>query len=307
MIKTMTAEKNVELLRICSLMETQMSDILDKWNLDIDVEQILEEAPWLDESQAKLSVIGDQILNVFDLAEKLIDMCGDYFDTNVSNSKVRLMLYFKSPIIVAMKKIIDTEVGVSDNTFMAWRGRFSKAYTSLMHFIYNAFDVDDYINGKKSRIFEMYEAQYGSLEDLFKKIALYVSNNPLFLSYYVEKNNELFKRLLSNNPEVSMEDFENVSEAVMPWDIIMFNRGELEMNQDYINRLTKRLYDASSIFNDVPQIVDVIDTLPEELAKDLYKYENMIAVEAVEFLKSNKYTWEQILDFYKSRATTAYF
>lgn len=307
MIKTLKPEKAATFLRTLVLLDNAMNTSLSKWSLDINTEEILEESPWLDEDSAKIAYLESDLTRTIELSEEFLKISSGLYEEDFSLSKVRLELYFKSPLIEVMRNVINTGTGVKDDIFMSWRGRFSKAFTALRHLVSKAFDVDKYLEGVNNRIYDVYESQYGSLSTYFTEVQKYCIEKPVFISEIVNNNAELFTRLFAENPEMSREDFDNVSEAVMPWDITMFNRGELKLDESYYTRLINRIEDNTSVYNDVPTIVDVLDTLPEDKAADLYKYEFMIAVETVEYIKAGQLTWTEVLDKCQQNAKTSYF
>lgn len=308
MLKGLSTEKTVSFLRNCFLLETKMTETLDMWKSKMDVTTVLEESPWLDETTAALTLLEPGLREVFALAEEFIQVTRDFTDnTSGVTPKVQFVLYFESPITEYMRKILDTGAQIAENDFMSWRGRFEKAHLTLRNFIKEAFGIEDYLSGSKERVYEAYEVQYGSLKEFFEKIAEYCATHPLFYSEVVEKNSELFQRLLAGNTEVSKEQFDTVCEAVMPWDVVMFKRNELAFDNLYIARLEKRIEDPSSIYNDIPIIWDTMDKLPDERCKDLYTYEFLIGTSSVAYIKEGTATWDEVLDDLTKLGETSYF
>lgn len=307
MLKGFSATKAVSYLRNCILLETKMNETLKLWTSDMDVSEILVQMPWLDDISAALSMIEPNLREIFSLAEEFISLSKNLNDPKSATPKVQVELYFESPTTAYMQKVMDTGVQISNNEFMTWRGRFEKAHLTLRNYIKVAFDIEDYFEGEKDRIFETYEAQYGSLEAYFKELLDYCSTHPLFLSKVVEENSELFKKLFAEHTEINKEEFDVVSEAVMPWDIVMFKRNELPFDKAYMARLEKRIEDSSSIYNDMPIITEVMDKLPDELCKDLYKYEFLISVSSIEYIKEGTLTFAEVLKDCESVSQTSYF
>lgn len=307
MLKGFSVVKAVSYLRNCILLETRMDSALSKWNSNMDVSQILEEMPWLDDVSAALTIIEPDLREVFSLSEEFIALSKTLNDPASATPKVQVELYFESPIIAYMQKVLDTGVQISNNDFMAWRGRFEKAHLTLRNFIKVGFGIEDYFSGRKDRVFETYEVQYGSLEEYFRTILDYCKDHPLFLSKVVEENAELFKKLFCEHTEINKEEFDTVCEAVMPWDIIMFKRNELAFDKAYMARLEKRIEDPASIYNDMPIITEVMDKLPDELCKDLYKYEFLISVSSVEYIREGTLTFAEVLKDCETISQTSYF
>lgn len=307
MLKGFSATKAVSYLRNCILLETKMNETLKLWTSDMDVSEILVQMPWLDDISAALSMIEPNLREIFSLVEEFIALSKNLNDPKSATPKVQVELYFESPTTAYMQKVMDTGVQISNNEFMTWRGRFEKAHLTLRNYIKVAFDIEDYFDGEKDKIFETYEAQYGSLEAYFKELLDYCSTHPLFLSKVVEENSELFKKLFAEHTEINKEEFDVVSEAVMPWDIVMFKRNELPFDKAYMARLEKRIEDSSSIYNDMPIITEVMDKLPDELCKDLYKYEFLISVSSIEYIKEGTLTFAEVLKDCESVSQTSYF
>lgn len=307
MLKGFSTTKAVSYLRNCILLETKMNETLKLWASDMDVSEILVQMPWLDDISAALTMIEPNLREIFSLAEEFIALSKNLSDSKSATPKVQVELYFESPTTAYMQKVMDTGVQISNNEFMTWRGRLEKAHLTLRNYIKVAFDIEDYFDGEKDRIFETYEAQYGSLEAYFKELLDYCSTHPLFLSKVVEENSELFKKLFAEHTEINKEEFDVVSEAVMPWDIVMFKRNELPFDKAYMARLEKRIEDSSSIYNDMPIITEVMDKLPDELCKDLYKYEFLISVSSIEYIKEGTLTFAEVLKDCESVSQTSYF
>lgn len=307
MLKGFSTTKAVSYLRNCILLETKMNETLKLWASDMDVSEILVQMPWLDDISAALTMIEPNLREIFSLAEEFIALSKNLSDSKSATPKVQVELYFESPTTAYMQKVMDTGVQISNNEFMTWRGRFEKAHLTLRNYIKVAFDIEDYFDGEKDRIFETYEAQYGPLEAYFKELLDYCSTHPLFLSKVVEENSELFKKLFAEHTEINKEEFDVVSEAVMPWDIVMFKRNELPFDKAYMARLEKRIEDSSSIYNDMPIITEVMDKLPDELCKDLYKYEFLISVSSIEYIKEGTLTFAEVLKDCESVSQTSYF
>lgn len=307
MLKGFSIVKAVEYMRTCILLETKMNETLNKWKSKMDVSSILEEAPWLDEVTASLSLIEDDLRGVMTLSQDFIRLSKDVMEDTAATPKVQALLYFESPIVSYMKSIMDSGAQISENDFMVWRGRFEKAHLTIRNFINEMFNVAGYSDNEKDPVFESYEAQYGTLSEYFAEIANYCKEHPLFYSKVVDENSELFKQLFNEHTDIDKEEFDRVCESVMPWDVVMFKRGELAFDRAYLTRLERRIEDESSIYNDIPIIVDVLDKLPDERCKDLYKYEFLIGIQSIQYIKEGTVTWGEVLDDCVSQGQTAYF
>lgn len=310
MVTNLSCENCVKFLRTLILMDKEMTEALDNWNLeDSDkVREVIEELWWLGsnaEKSARFTVISPNLKNTFEIGESFLNITSGLHDSVIATPMVQLQLYLKAPIVTAMKNIIESGVGVEDDIFMNWRGRFERARLSLRHIIYKGFDVNEYLSGKKDRVYDTYEAEYGSLKEIFTKVSSYCSERPLFINGIVAQHSELFTELLRNS-EVESE-FELYYEAVMPWDIVMFERGELQLDGAYIDKLKERVNEPTSIYNDVPTIVEVAHKIPEERCKDMYRYESCIDSGTVEYIKENKMTFDEVLDSVSTQYTTSFF
>jgi hypothetical protein len=286
-----------------------MTKALAKWNTNSsDVSDILEERPWLDENSAVLAVIEQDLSDSFFHAENFLKQEHNYSLSEAATSKLQVELYFRGPVIKYIQKVMEAEIQISDNELLTWKGKYERAYTALRTYINIAFGVEEYFSEPiKNRLFDVYEAQYNSLETYFKTIQEYCEGHPLFLSEIVVKNAELFTNLINESPIVSVDEFELVSEAVMPWDIVMFKRGELSMDKSYLSRLEHRIDDQFSIYNNMNIIYDVMDKLPDERCKDLYKYEFIISIASIEGIKDGKYTFNEVLDDCANASKTSFF
>lgn len=307
MINGFSTVKAVTYLRVCTLLDLKMKEALDEWKSDMDVSQIINDMPWLDEISAALTIIEPKLREVFSLAQDFMSLAKELVDNAGVTPKVEVELYFESPMTAYMQKVMDTGVQISENDFMTWRGHFEKAHLTMRNYINEAFSISDYFNTPKDRVFEAFEVQYGSLEEYFKELQEYCNAHPLFLSKVVAENSTLFTKLLEEHPEINKEDFELYAEAVMPWDIIMFKRNELSFDKAYLSRLERRKEDSSSIYNNMPIIFDVLDKLPDELCKDLYKYEFLIGEASVEYIKEGTVTFQEVFADCAKVSQTSYF
>lgn len=308
MIKGLNAKDAVVFLKTLNTCYESMKSALQKWNENVDVSEILEESPWLDEESALISVIEDDVNSVIGISNDLLKALDRFYDKDVSNPKVAVELFFESPFFSQLNSIIKSGIGVDSDTYMRWRGKWAKGYTAINHLIKDSFDVEDYLEGKPDIVYDMYESQYGNLKEFFNSIKDYCDTHPLFFAEVVKDNEELFTKLLSDNVEVSKEDFDAVADAVMPWDVILLKNGDIKMNESYLQRLQRRMDDNASCYNNIPGIVEVMDKLPDNLAKDLYEYEFLVTIEDVEYIKSGIHTWKEIIDTCKIAANkTSYF
>lgn len=308
MIKITNQNNALEYMRTCILLENHMDATLQKWHLNTDVSEVLENYPWLDETSARFTYLEDNLKEVFLTAEEFLNLQSQYIDEGTASAKVQVELYFKSMAIKTMKQTMEAEIGVNDNEFMAWRGRFERAFTALRHYIYNAFGAEEYLtNPIKNILFTSYEAHYGNLKEYFEMLRDYCNENPLFITHFSADDASILQSFLNDSMQVSQEEFSDYSEAVMPWDITAMKRGELKIDSNYMARLKRRVEDDTSIYNNMHTIYSILDKLPDERCKDLYDYEFMITLSDVEYIKEGSKTFAQVLDNCKALANTSFF
>lgn len=296
MITNLSAENMVSFLDTCIKLEKEMTGVLQKWSSDIDINSILEEYPYLDESTATLYVLEEGLKNTFVFADTFADYSSRFFDGETSTPIVLITNYFKSPAVVIIRKLIDTGVAVEDSVLMELKGQFEKTDLNIRHFICKAFDLQDYPNGNGARVFESYESQYGSIKDYVAEILAYCNDHPMFYGESITTHYEFFMELLAKNQEVNREEFTAVWEAVMPWDIELLRTGKVAFDAKYIAKLNNRVENPCSIYNSIPIIRDVIDKLPVELYMKMYNYEDLISLSSIEMIKEGKLTFREVLE-----------
>ena len=302
--KAMKRENALSFCEAVITIEISMRKILEKWNKfdpDTSYEEELEETPWLLPSTIFFNDIEEDFMKMYNKINDFKDNYNFMGSDKATSWCWQSALYFDSHY-VELLTMIQEGGGCEDNSILnAHRIAFDKTHRYILASIYDIFEIEDIISNsdKVDDIISSAASSCGvDADDYCKAIYSMKNSMPISVNPIVNNNQELIENMIISNG-ADRDMFLAYSEAVMPYDLIAVRNNELLLDDNYIKRLAERIEDDYSLYNQVPQLVDIFKDISSEYAYKFYKFEPYIKSPNIDDIKNGKYTVNQLLDSFE--------
>lgn len=288
----------IEFVKSIVSLEKCLRKVHDFWSSNPDLEEELEESPWLDYNAIMLMHIEDDFKQSFDFANKVIELRSGFGNEHESNYLLNIEIYYRG-VGNAIIELMNVNGSCTDTDMVIYKVQTDMVYRYVCVAISNICELD------KDKFDEEYLLAMDELGIDPKEYAEFITGMsdklPISSNKYVIENYDFIQEQLKVN-DVDKDVFIQFSSAIMPYDIVAMKTGELVLNNNYVKRLELRTESPHSLINCCPEVFDITDSITADCAYEFYLYEFSFNEGDIDNIKRGVMTVREVIDCAKAQA-----